>query len=307
MIRHDKIAKHPRLFKTLTGLSTEGFRQLLPAFERAWEAELDRRDAGRLRRRRRGGGRRGCLAGTADKLVFVLVYFRLYPIQAVQGLLFGMGQPQANEWVHRLAPLLNAALGFEQQLPARKPRELAEVLGECEGLEFIIDGVERPIQRPKNPERQRQFYSGKKKLHSIKNNLITDRRTRKIKGLSTTCEGKKHDKKLADEQAPPFPKGSKLWKGTGFQDCEPEGVTTLQPKKKPKGGELTPQEKEANRRISRVRVRVEHSIAGVKVFRVTRDVYRNLRTDFEDMVMETACGLHNLRGDFPIKAWLKAA
>ena len=42
----------------------------------------------------------------------------------------------------------------------------------------------------------------KKKRHSIKNNLITDRRTRKIKGLSTTCEGKKHDKKLTDEQAP---------------------------------------------------------------------------------------------------------
>ena len=62
MIRHDKIAKHPRLFKTLTGLSTEGFRQLLPAFERAWEAELDRRDAGRLRRRRRGGGSGGCAA-----------------------------------------------------------------------------------------------------------------------------------------------------------------------------------------------------------------------------------------------------
>ena len=57
-------------------------------------------------------------------------------------------------------------------------------LGECEGLEFIIDGVERPIQRPKNPERQRQFYSGKKKRHSIKNNLISDRRTRKIKGLN---------------------------------------------------------------------------------------------------------------------------
>jgi hypothetical protein len=97
MIRHDKIAKHPRLFKTLTGLSTEGFRQLLPAFERAWEAELDRRDAGQRQRRRRGGGRKGCLAGTADKRVFVLVYFRLYPIQAVQGLLFGMGQPQAND------------------------------------------------------------------------------------------------------------------------------------------------------------------------------------------------------------------
>ena len=110
----------------------------------------------------------------------------------MQGLLFGMSQPQANEWVHRLTPFLNTALGHQQQLPARQPRDLEAVLGECEGLEFIIDGVERPIQRPKNPERQRQFYSGKKKRHSIKNNLIIDRRTRKIKGLSTTCEGKKH-------------------------------------------------------------------------------------------------------------------
>ena len=115
-------------------------------------------------------------------------------------------------------------------------------LGGCEGLEFIIDGVERPIQRPKNPERQRQFYSGKKKRHSIKNNLIIERRTRKIKGLSTTCEGKKHDKKLADEQALRFPKGSKLWKDTGFQGYEPEEVTTLQAKKKSKGGELSPEE-----------------------------------------------------------------
>ena len=43
MIRHDKIARHPRTFKTLTGLSAEGFKQLLPAFERAWESDLDRR------------------------------------------------------------------------------------------------------------------------------------------------------------------------------------------------------------------------------------------------------------------------
>ena len=234
--------------------------------------------------------------GSADRLVFILVYFRLYSIQAVQGLLFGMSQPQANEWVHRLTPFLNAALGHQQQLPARQPRDLETVLGECEGLEFIIDGVERPIQRPKNPERQRQFYSNK-------NNLIIERRIRKIKSLSATCEGKK----LTDEQAPPFPKGSKLWKDTGFQGCEPEGVTTLQPKKKPKGGELVPEEKEANRRISRVRVRVEHSIAGVKVFRSVRDIYRNFKTGFEDALNETACGLHNLRSDFPIEAGLKAA
>ena len=101
MIGHDKIARRPRTFKTLTGLSAEGLKQLLPTFERAWESDLDRRDAGRVRQRRRGGGRKGRLADTADKLVFILVYFRLYPIQVVQGLLFGMGQPQANGEVFR--------------------------------------------------------------------------------------------------------------------------------------------------------------------------------------------------------------
>ena len=163
-----------------------------------------------------------------------------------------------------------------------------------------------PSSDPRIPS-GKDFYSGKKKRHSIKNSLIIGRRTRKIKGLSTTCEGKKHDKKLADEQALRFPKGSKLWKDTGFQGYEPAGVTTLQAKKKPKGGKLSPEEKEANRRVSKVRVRVEHSIAGVKVFRSVRDIYRNFKAGFEDTLIETACGLHNLRSDFPIEAWLKAA
>jgi len=128
-----------------------------------------------------------------------------------------------------------------------------------------------------------------------------------LTGLSATCEGKKHDKRLADEQALRFPKGSKLWKDTGLQGYEPERLTTLQAKKKPKGGELSPEEKETNRRVSKVRVRVEHSSAGVKVFRSVRDIYRNFKAGFEDTLIETAYGLHKLRSDFPIEAWLKAA
>ena len=81
MISHAKLARHRRMFKTLTGLSTEDFKQILPSFEEAWEADLDRRDAGRLRLRGRGGGARG-RPGSADRLVFILVYFRLYPIEA---------------------------------------------------------------------------------------------------------------------------------------------------------------------------------------------------------------------------------
>jgi hypothetical protein len=65
--------------------------------------------------------------------------------------------------------------------------------------------------------------------------------------------------------------------------------------KKPRGGELTPEEKERNRELSRVRVRVEHSLAGVKRSRSVKDVLRNTKEGFSDLAMLAACGLHNLR------------
>ena len=276
----------------------------MPAFYRAYEDDLDKRDARRKNKRQRvrGGGRQGALKTMEDKLIFILFYFKHYPVQELQGYVFGMGQAQAWDWIHRLTPILNQALGYEKQLPARKQRDMAQILAACPGLEFIIDGTERPIRRPKDKKRQETHYSGKKKRHTIKNNVVSDRRTRKIKVLSETCEGKRHDKKLADEQDIPYPKGSTLWKDTGFQGYEPETITTYQPIKKPKGKELTAEQKERNRLIAKKRIRVEHSIGGVKTFGIVRHIFRNMRAGFDDMVMETACGLHNLRCDFPMTA-----
>lgn len=304
MLSYAKIKNKPRVFRCLTGLTIPAFLRLLPAFVRAYEQALDQQDARRQRprQRRRGGGRKSVLATMEDKLLFILVYFRLYPLQEVQGFLFQFGQPQANEWIHRLTPLLNAALGYEKQLPAREAADLEQILTRCPGLEFIIDGVERPIQRPKDPQRQRECYSGKKKRHTVKNIVVTDKRSKKVKGLGGTQVGKKHDKAATDEEGYRFPQGSQLWKDTGFQGYEPEHTTTHQPKKKPRGGELTALERAQNQAISSVRIRVEHSIGGVKVYHIAQDVYRNHRQNFDDVLMETACGLHNLRLDYPLAA-----
>lgn len=302
MISYQQVKTQPTLFKSFTGLTVKAFAELFPAFRQAYQGQLDRRDEQREepRERQPGGGRKGALTTLEDKLVFILCYFRLYPVQVLQGYLFGMGQSQANEWIHRLTPVLNQALGYEQQLPARQSRDIEQVLAACPGLEFIIDGAERPIRRPKDPDRQRDNYSGKKKRHTVKNNVVTDKRSRKITGLSRTVEGKKHDKKLADEQNLTFPPNSKLWKDTGFQGYEPPNTQTFQPKKKPRNRDLSPEEKAHNTAISSERIGVEHSIGGVKVFRIVHDVFRNLKQGFDDLVMETACGLHNLRIDHPM-------
>ena len=205
-----------------------------------------------------------------------------------------MGQPQANEWVHRLTRVLNQALGYDKQLPEREPANLKKVLETCPSLEFMIDGSERPINRPKDSSDRKTYYSGKRKAHTVKNNVISERKG-KVVFLSDTYEGKKHDKKIADEEGYEFPEGSTVWQDTGFQGFAPDGVTIEQPKKKPRNGELSPAEKAQNREISKVRVEVEHQIGGIKRCQIVVQKFRNWVDHYIDDVMETACGLHNFR------------
>ena len=119
--------------------------------------------------------------------------------------------------------------------------------------------------------------------------------TRKVYYLSQTYEGKRHDKKIVDEEQPTFPQDIPLYKDTGFQGYEPEGITTFQPQKKPKGKELTPEQKEQNTLISRIRIVIEHIINGIKRCRIVKDLFRNTKDRYDDLVMEIACGLHNFR------------
>jgi hypothetical protein len=301
-LRYKTIANKPRILRALTGLSKEEFENLKPSFARAYEAYWDELDGKRPkpRQRRRGGGRKPVLREIEDKLLFILVYFRLYPTQEVQGFLFGLGQPQANFWIQRLTKVLNQALGYEMTLPKRKPADLEAVLSRYPVLEFVIDGTERPIRRPKDCQRQKKYYSGKKKRHTVKNIVVTTRKEKGIVALDPTVEGKKHDKQAAEEAKFRFPEGSKLWKDKGLQGYEPEGVESFQPKKKPRGRELSEEERERNRAISKERIGVEHAIGGVKRWRIVHDVFRHHLESFEDLVMETACGLYNFRLGFSL-------
>ena len=160
---------------------------------------------------------------------------------------------------------------------------------------FSHDGTERPINRPKVD--QKKFYSGKKKCHTVKDVLVISVIC-KVIFLSLTCEGKKHDKKAADEAGYAFPKGSTVYQDTGFQGFKPEGINIEQPKKKPRGKELTEEEKKTNSDISKIRIRVEHAIGGVKRYRIVSQKNRNWKKGFRDKVMETCCGLHNFRLNF---------
>jgi DDE superfamily endonuclease len=113
--------------------------------------------------------------------------------------------------------------------------------------------------------------------------------------LSHTCEGNASDKSLAEEAGYPLPPGSCLYQDKGFQGFFQQGITIFQPKKTPRGGELTPPEQATNRRISSIRIRIEHAMGGVKRYRIVKDKIRLLKDGIRDAVMETCGGLHNFR------------
>ena len=137
----------------------------------------------------------------------------------------------------------------------------------------------------------------------MKNNLVVGLEDRQIKYLSDTHEGKKHDKKLCDEDGICTPEGSVLYRDSGFQGHAMPGVTIHQPKKKPRGGELSADDQAHNRLISSVRIVVEHVIAGVKRCHIVKDVFRNTKHDYADLAMELACGLHNFRSHCRLEAY----
>jgi hypothetical protein len=128
----------------------------------------------------------------------------------------------------------------------------------------------------------------------MKNLLLIDQ-TLQILYLSPTYPGTVHDKRMADESPYPLPDQSFLWQDLGFLAYELGGVTTLTPHRKPKGGALTPEQKQENRAISSVRVRIEHVNSSVKRCRILQEILRLHRSESRDLVMEIGCALHNFR------------
>lgn len=162
MSKYEKNLKRPKAFLALSGYTIEEFQALLPFFADAF--------AERMRTHQLNGQPRGKrayadyknspLPTSEDKLFFILVYLKTNNLQTVQGALFNMNQPKANQWIHTLHPVLNQALKAAGELPAR---QMADVpFAEDQEALYLHDGAERPRQRPRDADEQRLYYSGKK-------------------------------------------------------------------------------------------------------------------------------------------------
>jgi hypothetical protein len=118
----------------LTSLTLEEFRPLVPPFEAAFQTHMAAwRLDGQPRTARRYTTDTNCpLPTPEDRLLCILVYLKTYPLQVVQGRLFGMGQSKAHQWMHVLLVVLRAALRGLGDAPTRSLTEVAERLGVAE-------------------------------------------------------------------------------------------------------------------------------------------------------------------------------
>jgi DDE superfamily endonuclease len=162
---YHKVKEYPKLLLAMTGLSYAEFHQLLPFFQYAWDQYVTQYYVNRDHRQRQYGAGRSesTLVSIEDKPLFILYYVKVYPLQEILAFEFGMVQSTANAWIQILSDVLKKALDHGGYVPERDPKQLATVLAsETESI-YGIDGTERPRQRPRNPEKQKHYYSGKKK------------------------------------------------------------------------------------------------------------------------------------------------
>ena len=292
MLNIKRALKQDRLLRALTGLNSKAFQSLLLTFTQVYEQTL--RD--KPRQRSVGGGRKARLRTFEHKLFYILFYLKCYPTFDLAGILFDIDRSQAHHWAHRLQPILEAALGEKKALPERQINSVQAFIERFPGVERVVmDGTERPIKRPTDSEKQKLNYSGKKKRHTRKH-LAAVNQNKQVLVLSQAREGKLHDKKFHDEEKliGNIPAEIPIEVDTGFQGIQHQYENIRIPHKKPKGGELSEQQKSDNRKLSQSRVVCENAFAGVKRYGVVSQIYRNQKHDFDDKLMLTASGLWNL-------------
>jgi hypothetical protein len=284
MTVYEKLCRRPAVFRNLTGLSIEEFealyQQMVDDMERYDETRLERGE----RQRAVGAGRRYA-HDVRNRLLMAMIWLRVYPTYEVLGFIFDLNKSNICRNLKGVLTVLRERLGDEVAWPdqERRKQKMDRFMQEFPEVAAIVDATEQPTQRPKDAEAQQDHYSGKKRRHTLKTQVVVGP-DGEIMGHSATVPGAKHDKKLYDESGvnERLNDDEAVMGDSGFQGIQKDHRAVL-PDKKPKGGALTDAQKARNRRLSHYRVVVENTICQLKTFRVLAHVYRHARTSHSNV------------------------
>lgn len=253
-LSYEKISRHKVLFLRFSGVSVEDFQAIVTKIRGDWEA---------LELRKKRVGRHSHTKTLEDKVLCVLMYYRMYVTHEFLGYMFNLHNSNICRLLKKIEPLL------AKKITIKKDRTLtAEKV-----LELIADVMEQPTQRPKY--KQKKSYSGKKKRHTIKTEIVVDRYG-KIYNVSKSYKGRIHDFRIRKSEKP-LPINSLKSADSGYQGWQKLQSNVSLPFKRRKNRELTAEQKQHNQKLASFRVRVEHKIRQIKTFKIMSECYRNFQ------------------------------
>jgi hypothetical protein len=298
MLRYTYLAKYPKVFQAMTGLRVAEFDQLvediLPAYDQAEVKRLSRAN----RQRAIGGGHPFDL-DARDQILLTVIWLRKYPTQAVLAYLFGVSEPTVLRSIRRVLPLLEASGRDTMRLPdpgRKRRRQLDELLQDTPELAVIIDTFEQRVQRPRQRAQADQYYSGKKKQHTLKSHVGVNELTGEFVDIADSTFGPTADLTVLKQSGllarlPAGVGGLGDLAYVGLAQLHPQGLGAT-PRRKPRGKPRPAEDVAYNTAFARRRILVENSILRLRRYEALSQTDRHHRRYHTQRVVAVA-GLVN--------------
>lgn len=298
-LRYQTIVHKPRLFRQLTTLTLPEFDQLTRKLEPEWRERERIRLSRPDRKRAIGQGHPYFSKNFSDLILFLVVYTRTSCSNVLLGVIFGLTEPTVVALSKKLLPLLQDRFIPETRL--RKPRAKINTLDELvstypELTDIVLDGCAVKTRRPKR--KQSKNYNGKSKQHEKKTVVGVNRTDGVILVRARLCPGAVHDKRVLDEDPlhKQLDKNRELTKrADSAWTGEDKKLGWLVNHRARRDHPLTKQQKKENKRLSKIRIVVEHAIRRIKVFRRIGETTMFRAKGKLDSVLNAAINLANYK------------
>jgi DDE superfamily endonuclease/Helix-turn-helix of DDE superfamily endonuclease len=294
-----RLCKKPLLFRSFTGLKRSEFDAIYCRIESKYEEHEKRRHLSNRKRVRDIGAGRPFKLKVRERFVMLLVYYRLYITYTLSGFLFDLDQSNVCRDIAMLEPLIKRCIPLPTKKLYKRTRRLRtidEVEEYFPGFKAFIDSTEQEIPRPtKNKRKRKSYYSGKKKKHTVKTQYMVN-----TKGLilhkTGYKRGRKHDYDIYKHNHPVTPPQVENVFDLGYLGIEKDFTTvkSVLPIRKRRNKMLSYEETTYNKKHSRLRIIIEHTICRLKKFGIMGTRFRN-RLGKYDHVSDIVSGLLNFR------------
>jgi len=292
MLNYTKLAKKPEQFLRFTGMSVKQFDFLTKKIQKQYKITETKRLSKRKRIRNIGAGRPFKLS-VRDRILMLLIYYRCYTSYDLLEYIFGVDSSTVCRDIVKIEPAVRQSVPIPAKLytNSKKINDITQLQQFFPELIVITDGTEQQIPRPKNRIKRKTHYSGKRKKHTIKNQ-ITINLTGEIIHKPPHSPGRRNDYAIYKIKHPVLPKELMIFYDLGYLGVEkdfPKQISIL-PYKRKKGKELTIHQKEWNKLQSKIRIKVEHAISKIKKFRINAETFRNKLCRY-DTISDIVCGI----------------